>query len=552
MPGHRLLTRMLAYHPRGTAFAAGRRMFIRKRPSPSVRGSDFFLYYAFSGCRSYYSSPARARSSSNDEVAYSNRYCHVDRRQDHYDELKRMLPHVEFTSNVYERERHGRGESYHPTKMPDLVAMNPSTVDDVRTIIRHCVRHRVPVVPFGAGTSVEGHVNALHGGICLDMAAFSSIEVPDVAGESIPDPVAVVGAGVTRKTLNEALRHTGFQFVVDPGADATLGGMVATCASGTSTIKHGTTRENILELECVLADEDATIVKCGTRALKNSAGYDLLSLFCGSEGTLGVITSITVKLHPIPDHVLAATCQFDSLHDAAAAVAALKLTEVPLSRCELLDTTSVEAFNAFNKQDNGKNSIVPKPTLFLEFQGHSEASLQEVVSTTEAVCVDDYGGSGFAFASDEKERQSLWSARHSLYYASVAYRPGSSGAIVADACVPLSKFADLIDETSKDVRKHDVVGPCFGHAGDGNLHVILPLKEGDSDEYLERVHAVYDNLIDRTLSFGGTCTGEHGIGYGKIPYLERQYGSGAVGVMKAIKQSLDPFNIMNPGKVVEV
>jgi len=475
----------------------------------------------------------------------------------HYEELRNeVLPHVQFSSNAYDLERHGRGESYHPTRPPDLVAA-PSEEQDVRELVQYCFKHRIPLVPFGAGTSVEGHVNALFGGVCLDMSEFQSItDVPDVTSSDseYPDPHVTVGAGVTRMRLNEALRHTGYQFSVDPGADATLGGMMATGASGTSTVKHGTMRDNLLECRVVLADSetDASVVRCGTKALKNSAGYDLLSLFCGSEGTLGVITSVTVKLHPVPQFVVAATCQFESLYQAAAAVSALKITAVPLSRCELLDTASVEAFNAYNTPESSSTPMEVKPTLFLEFEGHSELSLQEVVSMTEDVCVNDYGGSSFAFASDEHERRTLWSARHSLYYATVAYRHGATGAILADAAVPLSHFASVIDETVKDVEKYDVVGPCFGHAGDGNLHCILPIKEDDSEEYMERVHTVYGNLIDRTLAVGGTCTGEHGIGYGKIPYLERQYGPEAVRVMETIKRSLDPRNIMNPGKVVNV
>ena len=327
--------------------------------------------------------------------------------------------------------------------------------------------------------------------------------------------------------------------------------MVATGASGTTTVRYGSTRENILALECVLASApSAPIVQAGTRALKNSAGYDLLSLMCGAEGTLGVITSVSVRLHPIPQHVVAAVCIFDSLAHAAQAVAAIKLCEVPVSRCELLDATSVEAFNAYNHQAGQSSSREVKPTLFLEFQGSSEASLQEQVSMTEAICIEDHGGSSFEFASSEEDRKVLWSARHSLALAAVALRPGSTGAIITDACVPLSQFASLIQATVADVKQYDVVGPCFGHAGDGNLHCILPVKDDDPQDYLDRLEKVNENLIARTLQAGGTCTGEHGIGYGKMKYLERQYGPGAVHMMKAIKGALDPMNIMNPGKVV--
>ena len=363
----------------------------------------------------------------------------------------------------------------------------------------------------------------------------------------LPDPIATVGAGVTRKTLNYELRHTGMQFVVDPGADATLGGMVATGASGTTAIRYGTMRDNILAVECILADEQATIVKAGTKALKNSAGYDLLSLLCGSEGTLGIITAVTVKLHAIPEHVIAAVCVFESLKDAAQAVATLKLSEVPLVRCELLDAPSVAAFNAYQKE--GPDREV-KPTLFLEFQGPTEESLEEQVRMTESI-VQDFGGSNFQFTAGEEERKSLWSARHTLYYASLNLRPGAKGAILTDVCVPISKFAELVEATAKEVQEKGVVGPCFGHAGDGNFHCILPVLEDDSDEYMAKLHEINNNLIQRTLQVGGTCTGEHGVGYGKIKYLEKQYGLGAVQMMKSIKSALDPHNIMNPGKIIE-
>jgi D-lactate dehydrogenase (cytochrome) len=475
------------------------------------------------------------------------------KRLDSIKSLQKQIPNAAFSYNRYDLDRHGKGESYHPTSPPDAV-VTPSSLEEVRAVVRHCVQNRIPIVPFGAGTSVEGHVCALRGGVSLDMTQFQTVEIPsETAAEGsssgVPDLYAVVGAGVTRKQLNRALRHTGLHFSVDPGADATLGGMVATGASGTTTIKYGGMRENILELQCVLADEDATVVQCGTRALKNSAGYDLLSLFCGSEGTLGVIVSITVKLHPLPECTVAATCQFSDLKSAAQAVAMLRFVGGGmLARCELLDPESVRAFNAYNPSDPSLH-MIPKPTLFLEFQGPSSSVVNELVEATSDIC-KDVGGESFAFAADEEGRNRLWSARHTLYYASIAYRPGATGAIVTDCCVPLSEFARLIDETARDVLEHDVVGPCFGHAGDGNLHCILPIRDDDPPQYLDRVRAVQANLIDRTLKAGGTCTGEHGVGYGKIQYLERQYGPGAVRVMQSVKRALDPYSIMNPGKVV--
>jgi D-lactate dehydrogenase (cytochrome) len=458
--------------------------------------------------------------------------------------LRDLIPSdVEFSQNSYELGRHGRGESYHPTKKPDAV-ISPTCVDDIVTIVKYCSEHRIPIVPFGAGTSVEGHVCCLNGGISLDMKKFQSIEIPDMNDEVLPDAIATVGAGVTRNTLNNALRHTGLQFVVDPGADATIGGMVATGASGTTAVRYGTMRENILAAECVLAD--GTIVNTGTKALKNSAGYDLLGLLCGSEGTLGVITKVTVKLHAIPEHLMAAVCVFDTLEEAAQAVATLKLCDIPVLRCELLDEMSVVAFNAQKKEGPDREE---KPTLFLEFQAPSNESLEEQVKMTESIC-DDFGGSGFVYCSDEDERKALWSARHSLYYASINLRPGSTGAILTDACVPLSKFAEVIRDTANEIEEKGVVGPCFGHAGDGNFHCILPTAEEDSEEYLSKLHEISNNIVQRTLKAGGTCTGEHGIGYGKIKYLEQQYGPGAVHMIKLVKQSIDPKNIMNPGKVV--
>eukprot|EP00551_Chaetoceros_affinis_P010546 CAMPEP_0203667112 /NCGR_PEP_ID=MMETSP0090-20130426/4008_1 /ASSEMBLY_ACC=CAM_ASM_001088 /TAXON_ID=426623 /ORGANISM="Chaetoceros affinis, Strain CCMP159" /LENGTH=464 /DNA_ID=CAMNT_0050531173 /DNA_START=418 /DNA_END=1809 /DNA_ORIENTATION=+ len=455
-----------------------------------------------------------------------------------------------------------------------------------------------PVVPFGCGTSVEGHVSALTpGSVCLDMKLFKSIgdgygnddddaetdhddehenghehEHEHEHGDSLKDPCITVGAGVTRLELNEYLRHSGMQFMVDPGADASIGGMVACGASGTTAVKYGTMRDNILSIQCVLPN--GTVAKCGTRALKSSAGYDLVSLMTGSEGTLGVITHVTVKLHPIPDCTVAAVCTFDTLYDAAGAVSDMRMCAVDVQRCELLDGRSVEAFvkytaasnSSSNRSSNNSGSgsgsgsnMEIKPTLFLEFTGPSQTAVEEQVKITESICISS-NGSNFQFTADEAERKSLWAARHQLYYASIALRSGADSAIVTDACVPLSAFAQVLTETVKDVEAQGVVGPCFGHAGDGNFHCILPIigcRDSDSDidsdsrdseEYLQKLHLVNDNLIWRTIAAGGTCTGEHGVGYGKIAYLEKQYGKGGVEMMRMIKRGLDPNNIMNPIK----
>jgi len=515
---------------------------------------------------------------------------------------------IEFSINPYELERHGRGESHHrgfikeegvnndeDTIMnitPDVI-ISPSTVQDVSIILKYCNENRIPVIPYGSGTSVEGHVCATcTGTISLDMTSqkgsseFQQIVLPnnivynnnddnnddndhdsdsDSDSDSItfPDPIATVGAGVTRKQLNDALRHTGMTFTVDPGtSEATIGGMVATGASGTTSVRYGTMKENILELSCVLPD--GTIIdQIGSKALKSSAGYDLVSLMCGSEGTLGVITSITVKLHPIPNHVMAAVCVFDTISDAVNAVAMLQFNEIPVVRCELLDATSVAAFNNASSKNMSLN-MEEKPTLFLEFQASSENSLKDQIDSTESICVKEYNGTDFRSTTNEKERKDLWQARHELYYSSIKYRKGATTAVLTDVCVPISKLAKILEDTVTDVQNNNIVGPCFGHVGDGNFHCILPIKEktidnndgnddntdGETDEYMVKVNHVHENIIQRALDVNGTCTGEHGVGYGKMKYLTKQYGYGAVHMMKLIKTAIDPNNIMNPGKVV--
>ena len=454
------------------------------------------------------------------------------------DALKERIPTVKCSTNPYELALHAKGESFVQWPHADVL-VSPTNLQDLQAIVRYCNESRTPIVPYGAGSSMEGNLAAPYGGVCVDLQYFNSIEI------HADDALAIVGAGVSRKTLNRELRHTGLQFVVDPGADATIGGMVSTCASGTAAVKYGTMKENTLALECVLAD--GSVMKCGTKALKNSAGYNLLELMVGSEGTLGIITNATVKLHPIPEVVVAAICTFDSLYDAAQAVATLRLRQVPVSRCELLDETSVEAFNAYTKESE---PMELKPTLFLEFEGPNDAIVGEQVLLAQSICIEDFSGSNFDFCSKEDDRRALWAARHNLYYASLALRPGSTGALVTDACVPLSAFASMMDCTSKDVRESGIVGPCFGHAGDGNFHSVIPLKDDDTEDYRRRVDEVNDRLVQRTLQVGGTCTGEHGIGSVKIKYLPKQYGEAAVNVMRLIKRSLDPYNILNPGKVI--
>ncbi|KAL7517911.1 hypothetical protein ACHAWX_002786 [Stephanocyclus meneghinianus] len=361
---------------------------------------------------------------------------------------------------------------------------------------------------------------------------------------------------------------------------------IACGASGTAAVKYGTMRENVLALTAVLpptkilsshsaAFSDIArpdIVHCGSTALKSSAGYNLTALLTGSEGTLGIITDCTVKLHPIHNNVIAAVCAFDDLHTAAEAVTTIRMMGIPVSRIELLDEMSVHAFNKSlqcterseaSKEKDSKLQLQPmelKPTLFMEFSAHSEEAVLEDLSAAQIICVDDFDGTNFVSASDEETRQALWVARHRLYYSSIALRSGDGeqegatprSTLLTDACVPLSHFADILSATARDVKELGVVGPCFGHAGDGNFHCIMPMVESDTEDYRKRVFQVNENLIRRVISVGGTCTGEHGVGYGKKKYLERMYGKGGIQLMTSVKKALDPWNVMNPGKIVDV
>ena len=443
------------------------------------------------------------------------------------------------TTNASLRERHGDDESHHPCVPPEAVVYAHST-EEVQAIVRLCAETKTPLIPFGTGTSLEGHIMATRGGVCLDLA-----EMKSVLHVHEEDMDCRVEAGVTRLQLNSHLRSTGLQFPVDPGADASIGGMCATGASGTSTVKYGTIRENTLGLTAVLANGE--VVTTGGRARKSSAGYDLTRLLIGSEGTLGVITEAQVKLHPLPAAVSAATCVFPTLSDAASAVAMLLQMGVPISRSELLDASAISAFNAYAKE---VPDLEVKPHLFLELEGVSEEAV-EACATVARMCCDEHAGGDFQWAVSESERKRLWAARHNTYYASLALRPGSRG-IVTDAVVPISKLAEVMSATAHDVAEAEVCGPVFGHAGDGNFHCILLIKDDDSPEYIAKLHEINHKLIQRTLALGGTCTGEHGIGVGKKGYLVQEKGEGAVEMMRTIKRALDPHNIMNPGKLVDM
>ncbi|MGE0716852.1 MAG: FAD-linked oxidase C-terminal domain-containing protein [Alphaproteobacteria bacterium] len=432
------------------------------------------------------------------------------------------------------REQHGRDESYHVSAPPDAVAFARST-EEVADVVRACAEAGVPVIPFGTGTSLEGHVAALHGGVCLDVSLMK--EVLRVSPEDLD---CTVQAGVTRKQLNEHLRDTGLFFPIDPGADASIGGMTATRASGTNAVRYGTMRENVLGLTVVLAD--GRVIRTGGRARKSAAGYDLTRLFVGSEGTLGVITDITLRLYGVPEAMAAAVCSFATLAGAVDTVIQTIQAGIPVARIELLDEVQVDAINRYSKLD-----FPLQPTLFFEFHG-TEAGVAEQSETVKAIA-GELGGAGFQWATKPEDRSKLWAARHTAYYAAMALRPGSKG-WATDVCVPISKLADCILETKKDVVESRLLAPIVGHVGDGNFHLAFIIDPNDRDE-MARAQALNDRMVHRALAMGGTCTGEHGVGYGKIDFLTAEHGE-AVSVMRMIKKALDPDNVMNPGKIVRV
>jgi D-lactate dehydrogenase (cytochrome) len=433
------------------------------------------------------------------------------------------------------REHHSHGESYHAPAPPDVVCF-PQSVGEVADIVRIGRRHGLPIVPFGAGTSLEGHVQALRGGITIDVRDLNRI-----TRISVDDLDATVEAGVTRLQLNQALRNTGLMFPVDPGADATIGGMTATRASGTTAVRYGTMRENVLALTAVLAD--GRVIHTGTRARKSAAGYDLTRLFVGSEGTLGVITDVTVRLHPIPEAVAAAVCAFDTIKGAVDTVIATIQLGVPVARIELLDDAQVDAVNRYSK-----TSYTVAPTLFFEFHGDTDRYVSEQAAAVEALA-QERGGRGFEWATRLEDRERLWQARHNVHFASLALRPGCRS-WATDVCVPISRLTECVVETKADHANVSFPVCLVGHAGDGNFHVIY-LLDPASEEELAEARRLNDRMVSRALAMGGTCTGEHGVGYGKMKFLEAEHGEG-LEVMRAIKRALDPENRMNPGKIVNI
>jgi D-lactate dehydrogenase (cytochrome) len=430
------------------------------------------------------------------------------------------------------REHHGKDESYFPYALPDAVVF-PESTEEVRDVVDICRRHHVPMIPYGVGTSLEGHILAIRGGVCLDMSRMN--QVLAVHEEDLD---AVVQAGVTRKQLNEYIKHTGLFFPIDPGADATLGGMSATRASGTNAVRYGTMRENVLSLKVVLAD--GRIIQTARRSKKSSAGYDLTRLFVGSEGTLGIITEVTVKLHPVQAAMSAAVCAFPTIEGAANTVIQTLQMGIPVARSELLCGTTMAALNRHNKMNYRE-----MPTLLLEFHG-TEASVVEQAQTVQELAREN-GGLDFQWATKAEDRTKLWEARHHAYFACLQLKPGAR-ALSTDVCVPISRLAECIVETAQDIEKASMPIPLFGHVGDGNFHCVI-LVNPDNQADVDEAKAFNVRVVKRALAMEGTCTGEHGIGIGKQAYLAEELGE-AVDLMRDLKRTFDPQNLLNPGKVV--
>jgi D-lactate dehydrogenase (cytochrome) len=430
--------------------------------------------------------------------------------------------------------QHGKDESYHPPHPPDAVAFARST-DEVSAIVKLCADRKTPVIPFGTGTSLEGHVAALAGGVCVDLSQMNRI-----LRVNAEDLDATVEAGVTRKQLNEYLRDTGLFFPIDPGADATLGGMAATRASGTNAVRYGTMRENVLSLTVVLAD--GTIIRTAGRARKSAAGYDLTRLFVGSEGTLGVITELTVRLYGIPEAISATVCAFPTIESAVDTVIVTIQSGVAVARIELLDDLQMAAINKYSKLDHKV-----APTLFFEFHG-TPTGVAEQAEMVRAIAAEN-GGQDFRWATTPEERSKLWQARHDAYYAALAMRPGSKG-LATDVCVPISRLAECISETKRDLARSPIPYALVGHVGDGNFHLVFMIDPNEPAELAEACK-INDRMVARALAMEGTSTGEHGVGYGKMEFILAEHGE-AVGVMRTIKKALDPNGILNPGKIVRV
>jgi D-lactate dehydrogenase (cytochrome) len=446
------------------------------------------------------------------------------------DELRALLGERVSTSTGV-RDHHSKDESWHHPHRPDAVTF-PNTTEEVSQIVQVCARHGVPVIAYGTGTSLEGNVIPHHGGIVVDL-----MNMNQVLRVSAEDLDVTVQARVTRKQLNDFIRDQGLFFPIDPGADASLGGMAATRASGTNAVRYGTMRENVLALTVVLSD--GRIIRTSRRSRKSAAGYDLTRLFVGSEGTLGIITEVTLRLYGIPEAMAAAVCSFDSLEGAVRTVIQTIQLGVPVARIELLDDVQMDSVNRFSKLD-----YPVKDTLFIEFHG-TQSGVQEQAELVQAIAAE-HGGGEFKWATKQEDRTHLWQARHDVTYANKALRPGCE-IWATDVCVPISRLAECILETKKDLKASFLIAPLVGHVGDGNFHLGFLIDRNDPKELAE-AERLNERLVMRALAMDGTCTGEHGVGLGKQKFLVAEHGD-AVNVMRRIKQALDPQNILNPGKI---
>ncbi len=437
-----------------------------------------------------------------------------------------------FSTAAAVREQHGRDESPFPVTPPDAVVFCEST-EEVAFVVTQAAAHGVPVIPFGVGSSLEGHLLAVQGGISVDLSRMTR-----VVRVNPEDLTVTVEAGVTREQLNREIKDQGLFFPIDPGANASLGGMAATRASGTNAVRYGTMRENVLGLTVVTASGE--VIRTGSRAKKSSAGYDLTRLFVGSEGTLGVMTEITLKLYPLPEAVSAAICQFSDVASAVNATIQIIQMGVPIARCELLDANAVRFING-----QSKLGLKEMPLLLMEFHG-SEAGVKEQAETVQAITAD-FGGADFEWASTPEERTRLWTARHKAYFAGMTMNPGCR-TVTTDTCVPISRLAEIIDASVADADACGLPYYIVGHVGDGNFHLAYLVREGDADQRAtaERLSM---QMVQRAIAMEGTCTGEHGIGLHKMAFLVDEAGAGGIALMREIKRALDPKNIMNPGKI---
>ncbi len=432
------------------------------------------------------------------------------------------------------RDQHANTTTWLPVEPPDAVVYPQSTAD-VQTAVRICAEHGLPVIAFGAGTSLEGHVNAPYGGVSLDFKDMNRILA--VHAEDLD---CVVEPGVTRKQLNDHLRDQGLFFPIDPGADASLGGMAATRASGTNAVRYGTMKDNVLSLKVVLANGE--VITTSRRARKSSAGYDLTRLLVGSEGTLGLITELTLRLHGIPEAIAAGICSFPSVEAACNTTIATIQSGIAIARIELLDELQVKASNAYSKL-----SLPERPLLLVEFHGSDSGVAEQLERFGEVA--REFGGGPFEWATKAEDRSRLWQARHDGYWAAMGLRPGAK-ALATDVCVPISRLAECVTETQRDIAASRLVAPIVGHVGDGNFHLSLLIDMDDKDE-IARAKGLLERLTERALAMEGTCTGEHGVGTGKMKYMRAEHGDATLAAMRAIKVALDPGNILNPGKILE-